>query len=93
MTKRPETPPSGSTWTAESQPLGRGSPSPVRCCVTSVGVELFSSSAGGAGGGGEGGTGPSPNWGSSGARVSASKEGKQHLGRKREMALLSFVVG
>lgn len=49
---------------------------------------MFSSSAGG-----EGDTGPSPNWGSSGARVSAAKEGKQHLGRKREMALLSFVVG
>lgn len=74
---------------APSQAPAEGGPLwPVRCCVTYVGVEEFSSSAGG-----EGDTGPNPDWGSSGARGSASKEGKQHLGRKREMALLSFVVG
>lgn len=60
----------------------------MRCGVTYLGVEKFSNSAGG-----EKDTVPSPNWSSSGAWGPASKEGKQHLGRKREMALLSFVVG
>lgn len=60
----------------------------MRCGVTYLGVEKFSNSAGG-----EKDTGPSPNWGSIGTWGPASKEGKQHLGRKREMALLSFVVG
>lgn len=36
---------------------------------------------------------PRPKWGFSGGRGPASKGEKQHLGRKREMALLSFVVG
>lgn len=53
-----------------------------------MGFQRISSSAGG-----EGDARPSPNWGSGGARGPTSKEGKQHLGRKREMALLSFVVG
>lgn len=60
----------------------------VRGDTTYLGFREISSSAGGAGD-----TRPSPHWGSSGARGPTSKEGKQHLGRKREMALLSFVVG
>lgn len=69
--------------------LGRGSP--WVCALPYnlfVGVVGFSSSAGG-----EGDMRPSPNWGCCGARGPASKGEKQHLGRKREMALLSFVVG
>lgn len=91
MTKHRDIPPRP-TWTVKpvspTKPLGRMSPWPVRCGTTYPGVEGSGSSAGG-----EGDTGPSPNWGGSGARGPASKEGKQHLGRKREMALLSFVVG
>lgn len=68
--------------------MGRGPPLARALLVTYVGAELSRGSAGG-----EGATGPSAHWGSRGARVSASKEGKRHLGRKREMALPSFVVG
>lgn len=95
MTKRPETCPPRPTWTVkpavrpEPSRWGKGTPiRAVRGDATCLGFEGISSSAGGGGD-----SRPSPRWGSSGARGPTSKEGKQHLGRKREMALLSFVVG
>lgn len=72
------------------KPLGRGG-SPLACAPFYNlwrGVEGFSSSSGG-----EGDRRPRPKWGCSGAPGPALKGEKQHLGRKREMGLLSFVVG
>lgn len=93
MTKRPETCPHRPIWTLKPvtpiKPLGRGSPLACKLPYNLFGgVEGFSSSAGG-----KGDRRPRPNYSCSGERGPASKGEKQHLGRKREMALLSFVVG